>query len=439
MGEFLMSTKLYSIEFEKGVLSVLMENHMQLNSIDSKPSLDDFYATRNQEIFKAVEDLSAQDKNHTIEFVSDYLKSKNILHLCGGEEYLIDVCSSFVPGGLFKSYVEKLKKLTECRKVEQAGLKIIELAQNTMVEDMPTRAQEIAAGVESIISTDCRVSLQESSIKALEVIEIKQKHRDSGDRRSYGVNTGLRDLDALLGDVEPGHYMVVAAAPGGGKTTMAQMIALNAVRRNGVPCLFMSCEMEHHEVTNRIISAQGRIPFDRIQSGRMEQEDYGSWVHLTAEVFPKYNLDIVDKAAVSIQEIRGEIKKTIQRYGSIGCVIVDYIQLLSDHKAKDAFERISNVSMGLKKIAKDFKVPVIALSQLTKEATNRKITMADLRGSGQIAQDADKIVLLSPDPKSLGIITAEVSKNRQGQKGEARIVSMFDFCQFGDIKKQADF
>lgn len=434
-----MNTKLYSIEFEKGVLSALMENHLQLNSLENKPCLDDFYATRNQEIFKAIEDLSAQDKSHAVEFVSDYLKSKNIIHLCGGEDYLVDVCSSLVPRGLFNNYVEKLKKLTECRKVEQAGLKIIELAQNTMVEDMPTKAQEIAAGVESIIATDCRVSLQESSIKALEVIEIKQKHKDAKDGLAYGVNTGLRDLDVILGDIEPGHYMVIAAAPGGGKTTMAQMVALNAVKRNGVPCLFMSCEMEHHEVTSRIVSAQGRIEFNRIQSGRMEQEDYGSWVHLTVDVFPKFKLDIVDKAAVSIQEIRGEVKKTIQRHGSIGCVIVDYIQLLSDHKARDPFERISNVSMGLKKIAKDFKVPVIALSQLTKEATNRKITMADLRGSGQIAQDADKIVLLSPDAKSVGLTIAEVAKNRQGQKGEVRLISKFEFCQFGNIKRQEDF
>ena len=434
-----MSTKLYSMQFEQLVLSSLMENTFNLRGNDLTLKAEDFYATRHQEIFKAIEELRIQDKLHSFEFVNDYLKQKNILHLCGGEEYMIELCSNITISNTFSDYVSKLKKLTECRKVEAAGLKIIELAQNTLEEDMATKAQEITAGIENITATDSRFTLQESAVKAFEVINIKQQYKSSGSKESYGVRTGLRDLDAMLGDIEPGHYAVIAAAPGGGKTTMAQMVAINAIKTNGVPCLFMSCEMEHHEVTNRIMSAQARIPFKNIQSGVMENQDYESWVAFTTSVFPNYKLDIVDKAAVTIQEIRGEIKKTIHRYGEIGCVIVDYIQLLSDRTAKDPFERISNISMGLKKIAKDFKVPVIALSQLTKEATNRKITMADLRGSGQIAQDADKIILLSPDDKGFGVVVAEVAKNRQGLKGSARLVSNFDYCQFGNVSTMEDF
>lgn len=434
MGRILMSTKLYSIQFEQSVLSILMDEAYNSRDFELSLKTEDFYATRHQEIFKAIEDLKIQDKKHSAELVLDHLKSKNVLDASGGEKYLVEICSNFIAYSMFSDYVFKLKKLTECRNVEQAGLKIVELAQNTLESDMSTKAQDIVASVENIEATDSRYSLMDSAVHALGVIDIKQQYKKDGSKQSYGVRTGLRDLDKLLGDVEPGHYMVIAAAPGGGKTTMAQMIALNAVKTNAVPCLFMSCEMEHHEVTNRIMSAQAKIPFSNIQSGNMEQEDYGAWIHQTANVFPDYKLDIVDKAGVSIQQIRGEIKKTIYKHGSIGCVIVDYIQLLSDHKAKDQFEKISNVSMGLKKIAKDFKVPVIALSQLTKEAIGRKISMSDLRGSGQIAQDADKIVLLSPDEKGVGLVVAEVAKNRQGQKGEARLVTKFDYCQFSNIK-----
>lgn len=434
-----MNTNLHSIQFEQYVLCFLMDNDNAYNFLELKPCLDDFYATRHQEIFKIIENQNILGKPYSYEIVVDQLKAIDRLEHVGGEKYFVEMMSVFASQYAITGYIEKLKKLAECRKVEEAGRKIMELAQNTLIDDLPSKAQEIAIGVESVIATDSRYSLQESAVKAFEVIDRKQQYKRDGGRQSYGVRTGLRDLDNLLGDVEPGHYLVVAAAPGGGKTTLAQMIAINAVKTNGVPCLFMSCEMEHHEVTNRIMSAQGRIPFKNIQSANMENQDFESWVALTANVFPNYKLDIVDKAGVSIQEIRGEIKKTIQKYGSIGCVIVDYIQLLSDYKAKDQFEKISNVSMGLKKIAKDFKVPVIALSQLTKEATNRKISMADLRGSGQIAQDADKIVLLSPDEKGVGVISAEVAKNRQGEKGTARIVAHFDMCQFGNIKIQEDF
>ena len=432
-----MNTSLHSVNIEQAILSSLMTVDKSYESMEIKLTADDFYAQRHKEIYLAIEALHFQSQPYDLVMVGDYLGNTNKLLSVGGEQYLIQLMSD-APSSFYnlETYAVKLKKLTECRKIEDAGRRIIELAQNTLIEDMPNMALEIISGVEPIISTDSRHSLQDSAVTAFEVISRKQLYKADGGKQSYGVRTGLVDLDALLGDIEPGHYMTIAAAPGGGKTTMAQMIALNAVKTNDVPCLFMSCEMEHHEVTNRIMSAQARIPFKNIQTADMTSDEMQSWVAMTAHIFPNYKLDIVDKAGVSIQEIRGEIKKTIQKYGSIGCVIVDYIQLLTDNKAKDQFEKISNVSMGLKKIAKDFKVPVIALSQLTKEATSRKITMADLRGSGQIAQDSDKIVLLSPDSNGVGVVVAEVAKNRQGEKGEARLVTRFDVCQFTSVKRE---
>ena len=429
-----MVTNLYSIEFEQYVLCFLMDDDNSYNWLKVKPTVDDFYAQRHKEIFKIIENQNMLGKSYNAEVVVDQLKALGLLDMVGGEQYFIDMMSNFAAPSAVGTFIERLKKLTECRKVEEAGRKIMELAQNTMIEDMPRIAQELASGLESVLVSDTRFDLQTSAVEALEIVKAKIDHKSKKDGLAYGVNTGISYLDSMLGDIEPSHFCVIAAAPGGGKTTMAQMIALNAVKRNDIPCLFFSCEMAHYEVTNRIISAQGRIPFANIQKGEMTNEDYSQWVHLTANVFPSYKLDIVDKAAISIAEIRGEIKKTIAKYGSIGCVIVDYIQLLNDHKSKDQFERISNVSVGLKRIAKDFKVPVIGLSQLTKEAQGRKISMSDLRGSGQISQDADKIILLSPDANNLGVITAEVAKNRQGEKGEVRLVGAFEYCQFKPIR-----
>lgn len=427
-------TKLHSMQIEQMVLAQMMTTADILNHLDVKPVFDDFYAARHQEIFKAIEILNIQSKPYDFVMVKDYIESTGNLNLIGGEEYLLELsketASSFFNLG---SYVLKLKKLTECRKVEDAGKKIIELAQNTLLEDMPTKAQEIVAGVESVIATNTRFSLQDSSVAALEILERKIAHKKNNTGLAYGVNTGLRDLDAIIGDIEPSHFCVVAAAPGGGKTTLAQMVAINAVKRNNAPTLFFSGEMPHDQVTARILSALGRIPFKNIKNGEMTNEDYSAWVHLTANIFPQYPLEIVDKAGITIAEIRGEIKKTIAKHGRIGCVIVDYLQLVEDHKHKEQFEVITAVSKGLKKIAKDFKCPVIALSQLTKEALGRKLSMSDLRGSGQIAQDADQIIFLYPDTNSLGIVEANVAKNRHGQTGIARLCSNFEFCQFGNI------
>lgn len=422
------------MQMEQAVLAALMTIDGSYNNLELKPTIDDFYATRHQEIFKSIENLNIQNKPYDVVMVQDYLEATRKLDLSGGEEYLAQLMTDS-PSSFYNmdTYIGKLKKLTECRRIEEAGKRIIELAQNTLIEDMPMKAQEIVAGVEPIVATNTRYKLEDSSVLALEILEQKISHKKNNTGLAYGVNTGLRDLDAMLGDIEPSHYCVVAAAPGGGKTTLAQMISINAVKRNNAPTLFFSGEMAHHEVTNRILSALGRIPVDHIITGRMEQEDYASWVHLTAHVFPNYKLDIVDKTGITLQEIRGEIKRSIAIHGRIGCVIVDYIQLMSDPYFKEQFDVITAVSKGLKKIAKDFNVPVIALSQLTKEAIGKKITMSDLRGSGQIAQDADKIVMLYPAPETKGVIVADVVKNRQGKKGEVRLIDRFDYCQFSDI------
>ena len=152
--------------------------------------------------------------------------------------------------------------------------------------------------------------------------------------------------------------------------------------------------------------------------------------------FPQYPLEIVDKAGINLAEMRGEIKKTIAKHGRIGCVIVDYLQLMTDPTSTKRYEVVTAISMGLKRIAKDFKCPVIALSQLTKEALGRPLTMSDLRESGQIAQDADQIIFLYPDSKDMGVINANVAKNRHGKTGVARLLDGFEYCQFEAFSDQ---
>lgn len=427
-------TTLHSMEIEQAVLATLLTVDNSLNTLEVKPSVEDFFATRHQEIFSAIESLNIKGSDYDAVVIKDHFEKENRLHLIGGEDYLMDIVSSSGKPLSMKTYVQKLKKLTECRKIEEAGKKVIELAQNTLIDDLPNKAQEIIAGVESVIVTDTRHTLEHSAIAALEVISQKQEHRKDKSGLAYGVNTGLRDLDVVIGDIEPSHMCVIAGAPGGGKTTMAQMIAINAIKRNNAPTLFFSCEMAHYEVANRLISCLGRIPFERIKKAEMESDDYESWIRLSAHEFPKYPLEIVDKTNITIAEVRGEIKKTIAKHGRIGCVIVDYIQLMSDHRYTSQFDVITAVSKDLKIIAKDFKVPVIALSQLTKDAVGRELTMSDLRGSGQIAQDADQIVMLYPDSKEVGIVIANVVKNRHGKSGKVRLVDRFDYCQFNNVQ-----
>ena len=141
------------------------------------------------------------------------------------------------------------------------------------------------------------------------------------------------------------------------------MIAINATRRNNAPTLFVSCEMTADQVTSRIVSALGQIPYSRIRKGTMNEDDYQSWINTTAQVLNNLPLEIEEKAGATILDIREYARKIKAQYGKVGVIIIDYLQLLRDPRQKNRFDEISEISRQLKKLAKDFHCPVIALSQ----------------------------------------------------------------------------
>lgn len=444
----MLNTNLHSIPLEQSVLAALMTVAQSFESLVSKPMLDDFFSTRHQVIYAAIDDLASKGMEYDSQLVFEHLKSAQRHEMAGGEEYLMQLMAD-APSSFYNlnPYVEKLKKLNECRKVEKAGHEIIKLAQNSADEDLLIKSQGLLSGIESTDATNTRYSVTDASVKALTLINQRFERQKNNTGLAYGVNTGLRDVDELIGDIEPTHLCVIAARPAMGKTTLAQMIAINAAKRNKAPVLFFSCEMTADQVTTRIVSALGRIPFNRIRKGTMTEEDYTSWVATTAHVLNNLTITINEKASATILDIREDARKMQAEHGKVGVIIIDYLQLLRDPKQKNRFDEISEISRQLKKLAKDFHCPVIALAQLSRDCEkrpNKRPILSDLRESGQIEQDADQVVFLYRDEvynkesRDLGIAEIIVGKNRHGETGTARVATRLDYCHFSNLRVDDD-
>lgn len=429
-----MSNQLYSMTTEQAVLCTLMTVDNSFEQLNPKLKSDDFYAARHRMVFDVIESLVLRGEKYDATMVSESLKSRKQLELIGGEDYLTQIMMES-PTSLFNvnSYAAIVRDFTQRRKLDGIGQAIMALAQDTENKEYIEQAQDLTTSLESQINQKHRFTLQEACEEGLQVIVQKLERTQGKSDLAYGVNTGLRDLDAILGDIEPSHFCVIAAAPGAGKSTLAQMITINAVKRNNSPTLFISAEMPAIQVSNRIVSALARIPFERIKNGTMQDEDYGAYIHFTAKLAGEYPLDIIDTPLPSISAIRSEAKKTQSKYGKLGCIVVDYIQLIRGPKANTRFDEVSEISKSLKGMAKEFECPVIALSQLTKAALGKKPTLSDIRESGQIAQDADQVILLSSDDRQPGVTIINVAKNRHGVTRETRVRNALEYCQFADI------
>lgn len=423
---------LYSIETEQNILATLMTVANSMENITLEQQ--DFFSGRHQTVFSVIQELHHKQQPYDSLFVLDILKQRNWLEQAGGEEYLLQImreCSSIATA--LQPQTKKLKKLRECRDLEQVGEKIKELAQQTMTDNLQEQALDLLMGLNPQ-NEEMGQMIADSMLDVFDLMNTRSQRKD------IGISTGLKHLDNLIGEIEPSHLCVIAGSPGGGKSTLAQKIALNACLYRHKPTLFFSLEMKTTDIASRMLSAVAKIPFERIRTGQLQGDDAQKWAIAHDRYFKNAPLKIVDKAGLTITQIRAECRKMLAQYGNMGCIVIDYLQLMTDPRQKTRFDEISQISRDLKKLAKDFNTPVIALSQMNRQGQKTKPNMGALRESGQIEQDADQIIfvwresIVNPDIEDDGTAEMIVAKNRHGKTGSCRVATVFEYCMFSDLQ-----
>ena len=356
---------------------------------------EDFYRKEHRVIYNAICDLVDKNSKWDIVTVAELLDSRHLLDEAGGMRTLATLAENTPSASNIKAYAEIVKKRSLLRQLLATTTEINDYVftpeGRTASEILDLAAEKVFALTNKEISKEIE-STSSMVNKALEDIDNRCRHKGS----LFGLSTGFTDIDKRLQGLAPADLIIVAGRPSMGKTSFAMNIGEhNAIDQKKSVVVF-SMEMQKTALINRMISARARIPFGKIRAGDLNDDDWKKISKVSSEI-SESNLIIDDSSALTHSQIRSRLRK-LQRKQGLDLVIVDYLQLMRTNNDKEnRATQIAEISAGLKNIAKDFNVPVIALSQLNRSLESRvdkRPVMSDLRESGAIEQDADVITLL---------------------------------------------
>ncbi|WOQ36983.1 replicative DNA helicase [Acinetobacter soli] len=444
------TTPIHNIQIEQAVLAALMTVAGSYGQIENLLSENDFYATRHKLIFSAIVDLDAQNAPYDSVLVNQWLETRNFGEASGGEKYLMQLMSD-APSSFYnlKSYAEKLKDFTACRQVEAEALKIIQQARQLTVTrgELVQNAQDVFANLNTETASESLFHIHDAASNTFVEISRKMEAAIAGTTLIKGIQTGIYDLDQKLGDVEPGCLFVIAARPAMGKTTMMQVIANHVAVIQKKPVLIMSGEMPKEQIAMRLCCAiaPANISLVRNTPHLLPKDEFTAYTRAVA-MLQKVPMQINDTSRPSIANIRESVRKVKHEYGSVGLVLVDYLQIMKTTKqfAREDL-KIAYFTGELKAMAKEFDCVVVLLSQLNRELEkrpNKRPMLSDLRESGAIEQDADQILFLYRDEiynkesKYIGVAEAIVGKNRHGAPGTSYMHSQLKYCQFTNLDNE---
>jgi len=434
----------HNVEAEQAVLGSMF---LSLEAIESGLvllSAEDFYRPAHGKIFRAVEHLHNAGIPVDHLSVADRLEATSELDEVGGKSYLIDITQVVPIVANAGRYAEIVARTAMLRGLIGAGTRIVNLGY-----EAPDDLREVAEEAERLIFeiTKKRISgnfrgveeLLELSFKQLEELFERKEH-------ITGVPTGFDDLDKLLAGLHRSDLIIIAARPSVGKTALALNIAVNAAKEKVTVALF-SLEMSAEQLMQRVLCSEALINSQDVRTGHIKDPDWGN-IHRAMGQLAELDLFVDDTAAMSILEVRAKARRLL-RDKQEGLIIVDYLQLMQpqSRRSENRQTEIAEISRGLKILAKELRVPIIALSQLSRAVEQRagkRPQLSDLRESGAIEQDADVVIFIdrNTDPRGgmdddedrppPGVAEIIVAKHRNGPTGMVRLVFNERYTKFSN-------
>lgn len=414
---------------EKSLLGAIMLAEDAMSDVMTIVRPRDFYDKRHEIIFDAMINLYDRHKPIDLLTLTSELKSLKKLKDVGGAPYLTEL-STFVPVATHaKAYAEIVEKMSVRRRLVKAGNNIAEKAYE---DDVDTDAlvgeaeQELFEVSDKIVKSDY-VAMDELLADALE--RIAELHKNRGALR--GLKTGFRDLDKKTAGLQKGDLIIVGARPAMGKTTFAQNLAYNIASINKKGVLFFSLEMAKNEIVDRMISAVSGVDNWGMRTGNLSDEEFQR-IGDAMDEMDEIPIYIDDTSSMTIIELRNKARRAMHDH-DIGIVIIDYLQLIQggERYKGQRVQEVTEISRGLKILARELNIPVIALAQLSRNVTGRddpRPVLSDLRESGSIEQDADLVMFLhrvdyykKPEEEDTNITELIIRKHRHGAIGTVEL------------------
>ena len=442
-----------NIEAEQAVLgSIFLDADVLIEAMEYVEPKD-FYRRSHQLIFQM---MTLSDRNEAIDVVTikDRLEQENLLEDVGGLSYLSDLALAVPTAANVIYYAKIVEQKSLLRNLIQTATEIV------------TKGFEQGEDVESILD-DAERSILEVSEKRnrsgflsisdvlnTTIANIDQLYQN--DEEITGLPTGYQALDKMTAGLQAEELIILAARPAVGKTAFALNIAQNVGTKTDKAVAIFSLEMGAESLVNRMLCAEGSIEASHLRTGQLSEEEWQNLI-IAMGSLSRANIYIDDTPGIKITEIRAKCRKLAQEKGNLGLILIDYLQLIEGTGKENRQQEVSDISRQLKKLAKELKVPVIALSQLSRgveQRQDKRPVLSDIRESGSIEQDADIVAFLYRDdyydrgegedgdhepPEVDNVVEVIIEKNRSGARGTVELLFIKEYNKFSSLSPRTEF
>lgn len=435
-----------NIEAEQSVLgSILLDPDALIPAMEYIES-SDFYRRAHQLIFQAMAELNERNEAIDVVTIANSLDNKNLLEDVGGTPYLAEIATSVPTSANVEYYSKIVEERSILRRLIQTATEIASKGYQE-ADDVPALLDEAERKILEVSEKRSRSGFVDIETVLRETINnIDDLFQNGND--ITGLSTGYRALDEMTAGLHQDELIILAARPGVGKTAFALNVAQNIGTKTDETVAIFSLEMGAEQLVNRMLCAEGTINASNLRTGQLTEEEFTK-LFVAMGSLSKANIYIDDTPGIRTAEIRAKCRKLKQEKGSLGLIVIDYLQLIEGTGRESRQQEVSEISRQLKKLAKELSVPVIALSQLSRgveQRQDKRPILSDLRESGSIEQDADIVAFLYRDDYYRGeddededestednVVEVILEKNRSGARGTAKLLFIKEYNKFSSL------
>ena len=443
------------IEAEQAVLGAIFLDAEALVEAMAQIEPQDFYRRAHQIIFRSMIALNDRNENIDIITLKSQIESENTLEDVGGISYLTELSQVTPTASGVAHYAKIVKDKSTLRELIQAATKIVKegYSQEGSVEEIVEAAEK---GILNVSEKRNSTGFQAIS----DVLNSTMEHIDRLSQQNEeitGLPTGYPELDKMTAGLQPEELIILAARPAGGKTAFALNIAQNIGTRTDRSVAIFSLEMGAESLVNRMLCAEGTIEAGHLRTGQLTEQEWHNLIMAMGSL-SNTSIFIDDTPGIKVSEIRARCRRLAQEKGNLGLILIDYLQLIEGSGRESRQQEVSEISRQLKKLAKELKVPVIALSQLSRSVEQRqdkRPVLSDIRESGSIEQDADIVAFLyredyyqrqgteedkNEEEQAVNdVIEVIIEKNRSGARGTVELLFKKEYNKFASISRRDDY
>lgn len=435
----------HNLEAEQGLLGSILINPDAIIRVATILKPGDFFIHRHNWIYRAMVDLYEQKQGIDLLTLSDELQRREQLEEIGGESFLTGLINATPTSIHAEFYAGIVVRTADMRRLIDGAGEIARLAYTDSVDpdDILDQAEQIIFNIASRKETQAGLRHIKAGLnRHLDQLEYLSQHSD----QLIGIPTGLTDLDKLMSGLQRSHMVTLAGRPGFGKTSLALAIALNAARRWQKRVAIFSLEMSEDELVQKLVSSETGIDSQRLRRGKIKDDEWPVFFHAN-QILSETSIYIDDTPGLSPYELRSRARRLHAEHG-LDLLVVDYLQLMrGDRRSENRQQEVSFISRSIKNLARELKIPVLALSQLSRQVESRhdkRPLLNDLRESGSIEQDSDEVIFMyrddvyNPDSEFPNIVELILAKSRFGPTGTVSVYFKKHLSRFVDLQLRSE-